>query len=237
VTLQRLSASQSAPSDSALRQKAHTVTQLLHDTYGSPRHGNKTDPLDELIFIILSQMTTHPSFNRVFTRLKETSCSWDRLASMPLRRLKYLIKDAGLSNQKAPRIRAIVRAVIERFGRASLDELANMDDGSAERFLTSLPGVGLKTAKCVMMYSLGRHVLPVDTHVGRLGRRLGLIRPDVTRTQVHTAIEAVVEPSDRYAFHVNALSHGRRTCLPLRPRCGECNLRPYCQSVIRTESP
>jgi endonuclease III len=211
-----------------LRRRAHRAASLLAGTYGSPRHGNKIDPLDELVFIVLSQMTTAPSFGRVYDRLRSATGGWTRVRQMPLRRLKSLIKDAGLSHQKAPRIKAILRKLEGDFGRPSLGPLRRMDDAAAERYLTELPGVGVKTAKCVMMYSLGRKVLPVDTHVWRVARRLGLVGDSVPYTRVHGEMEAVVSPRDRYIFHVNALSHGRAVCTALRPKCQVCPLRMLC---------
>lgn len=211
-----------------LRRRAHRAALLLAQRYGSPRHGNKADPLDELVFIVLSQMTTAPSFGRVYERLKAASGGWAHVRRMPLRRLKSLIKGAGLSHQKAPRIKAILSKVAADFGRPSLGPLRRMDDAAVERYLTALPGVGVKTAKCVMMYSLGREVLPVDTHVWRVARRLGLVGGAVPYPRVHGALEAVVAPADRYAFHVNAVSHGRTVCTALRPKCRTCPLRQIC---------
>src|SRR5438445_8105324 len=106
-----------------LRRKVHRIAALLHSAYGSPHHDNKEDPLDELIFIVLSQMTTQPSFGRVFQRLRARIGRWDRLLDMSLPRIRRLIGDAGLSNQKAPRLRAIVRRLLADFGRVSLARL------------------------------------------------------------------------------------------------------------------
>ncbi len=132
----------------AVRRRAHRVAVILHDTYGSPRHGNKDDPLDELVFILLSQMTTGPSFNRVYDRVKAEYATWDPLADMPLAQLKTLIKDAGLSGQKAPGLKAIFQKLRDDFGAVTLQPLADMTDQEAEGYLTSLPRVGIKTAKC-----------------------------------------------------------------------------------------
>jgi endonuclease-3 len=211
-----------------LRDKAHLVSDRLDSIYGSPRHNNKDDPLDEVIFIILSQMTTTKSFNRVYDHLKASIGSWSGLLKVPLRKTKSLIKDAGLSNQKGPRIKAILRMVKEKFGRVSLNGLSSLSDGEAEAFLTSLPGVGQKTAKCVLMYSLGRPVLPVDTNVARLASRLGLIPRKVSQGGIHIALERVVRPEDRYSFHVNGLAHGQRVCRAVYPKCGVCVLSRMC---------
>ncbi len=198
--------------------------------YGSPRLNNKDDPLDELVFIILSQMTTGPSYERVFERLKAGVDGWDSLDLVPITQIQSLIADAGLANQKAPRLAAIAARLRADFGKVSLGPLRAMADGVAEDYLTSLPGVGTKTAKCVLMYSLGRKVLPIDTHVERISRRLGLIGEAVSLASRHPVLEAVVAPEDRYDFHVNALAHGRAVCSALRPKCVRCVLNDICPS-------
>ncbi len=218
------------PMASRKRMKAHRVTLSLHALYGSPSHGNKADPLDELVFIILSQMTTHHSFNRVYERLKGSVGKWEKLSGIRTARLKSLIKDAGLSGQKAPRIKAIVKKVKKDFGVASLAKLKAMSDRDAEDYLKTLPGVGTKTAKCVLMYSLKRPVLPVDTHVWRVATRLGLVDGRLGQARGQHVLEEAVPPTDRYSFHVNAIMHGRAACLALYPRCGTCPLRRNCPS-------
>jgi len=211
------------------RAKARKVARILHSLYGSPRHNNKSDPLDELVFIILSQMTTYRSFERVYDRLKHAAPSWDIVRRMPLSRLKKTIKDAGLSNQKAPRIKAIFERIHRDFGRVTLEPLRQMPTTKAEPYLVSLPGVQRKTAKCVLMYSLKRKVLPVDTHVLRVARRLGFTDEKVISDRVHHQLENAIAPADRYRFHVNALSHGRAVCAAKSPRCEECDLTRLCE--------
>lgn len=173
-------------------------------------------------------MTTGPSFNRVYDRVKAAYPSWDPFLAMPLAEVKDVIKDAGLSGQKAPGLKAIFQKLKDDFGAVTLAPLADMTDAEAERYLTSLPRVGIKTAKCILMYSLGRQVLPVDTHVWRVTRRLGLVGEGVPYTKVHDALEAVVPPADRYSIHVNGVSHGRAVCIALRPRCAICPLKKVC---------
>jgi endonuclease III len=216
------------PSKATLRRRVSRIARILHITYGSPRHDNKDDPLDELVFILLSQMTTGPSFNRVYRRVKSTYPTWEPFLTMPLAELITAIKDAGLSGQKAPRIQTIFRKLKQDFGAVTLAPLVEMTEAEAEHYLTALPGIGVKTAKCVLMYSLGLQVLPVDTHVWRVTRRLGLVGDDVPYTKVHDALEAVVPPAERYSVHVNGIAHGRAACLALRPRCASCPLRRMC---------
>ena len=209
---------------------ARQVTGLLKAKYSSPRLNNKDDPLDELFFILLSQMTTGPSYERVFDRLKAAVPDWGRLLTIELSSLVALIADAGLSNQKAPRMVAIAQALAGRYGEVTLDPLRQMSDADAEMSLTSLPGVGVKSAKCVLMYSLGRAVLPVDTHVARVSRRLRLVDPRPSRSFA-AALEAAVPPDCRYDYHVNGLQHGRELCRPFRPKCHDCPVQSLCPSA------
>lgn len=213
-----------------VRPNLTRIVAILHGKYGSPDHNNKRDPLDELIFIILSQMTTYHSYERVYDRLRGAVASWAQLTKMPVRSIQSLIKDAGLSGQKAPRIKAIVMRLQRDFGKVTLDALRDMPDDQAEAYLKSLPGVGTKTARCVLMYSLNRRVLPVDTHVDRVARRLGLRDRNDTGNR-HDTLANAVAPRFRYAFHVNAIPLGRDTCRALRPRCSECVIQRYCVSA------
>src|SRR6266853_1378556 len=207
------------------------VCRELERQYGSPQHVNHDDPLDELYYIVLSQMTTGPSYARVFKRLKECCGDWSALARMPLRQLKSLVRDAGLSNQKAPRMAAIAKRLIADFGVADLAALRSMSPAAAERYLVSLPGVGLKTAKCVAMYSLAHRTLPVDTHVLRVSQRLGLLpQKPLSTDAAHALIEKAVAPRNRYSFHVNVLAHGRAVCTSRDPRCAECVLNAVCKT-------
>lgn len=175
-------------------------------------------------------MTTGPSYERVFDRLRGTVSDWAELLTMEPSLLSGLIADGGLANQKAPRMLAIARGLQETFGRVTLDPLGRMADGEAEAFLTTLPGVGAKTAKCILMYSLGRAVLPVDTHVTRVSRRLNLAA-GFPAAKYASALEAEVPADCRYDYHVNALAHGRAVCRPKRPKCGECPIRALCPSA------
>lgn len=195
--------------------------------YGSPLLNNKLDPLDELIFIILSQMTTGPSYERVFDRLKCAMPEWRTLIETSFSDLTSLITDAGLYRQRARRLKLIAARLIQDFGEVSLAGLVDYDDETALDYLTSLPGVGIKTAKCVMMYSLGRQVLPVDTHTARVASRLGLVTAGSPAT-VDRELSVVVPAALRFDFHVNSVAHGRAVCRAVAPKCDECVLSLLC---------
>ena len=229
--LQRLIASSKRKRGSSLssrQRRAVKITERLKSIYCSPRLNNKHDPIDELYFIILSQMTTGPSYERVFDRLREAISSWDDLAEMSVHEVVEIVSDAGLVNQKAPRIIQIAQMLKNDFGHVTLAPLESRDNQGVENYLTKLPGVGTKTAKCVMMYSMDREVLPIDTHVARISCRLGLLDQQVPIGKQHAALEAVVPPTSRYDFHVNAIAHGRAVCRAKHPNCGECSLSSLC---------
>lgn len=207
----------------SLRRKSHHIAMKLHNVYGSPSHANKENPMDELIFIVLSQMTTHKALVRVYDRLKSEYDDWQGLSVTSISKLKDLIRNAGLADRRAAQIKTIAVKIKKEFGSVNLESLRLWSDPEVERYLVSLPGVGVKTAKCVMLFSLGRKVLPVDTHVSRIARRLGLVS-----SHNNSHLEEIVAPKDRYRFHVNMVAHGRTTCRAVRPRCMDCCLQTVC---------
>ena len=205
---------------------------MLTKEHGSPTLNNKPDPFDELVFIVLSQMTTSPSYERVFQRLKNEIKDWNELVDMPLETLVNLIRDAGLSQQRANRLKQIAFKLANDFGDVSLSRIYKYDDEALELYLSSLPGVGVKTARCVMMYSLGRTVLPVDTHTARLGIRLGLVESGSFKA-VTSGLDDVISPELRFDFHVNAVCHGRSVCRAINAKCDSCVLLSTCPTGKR----
>jgi endonuclease-3 len=203
------------------------ICTVLQRVYRSPRHGNKCNPLDELIYIILSTRTKDRSFRTSFARLKTRFRSWNRVDQRSAGVLERVLVPGGLGRLKTKQILGILKYLRAAFGRATLSPLAQMKTDQAEEVLTMLPGVGRKVAKCVLMYSLRRKVLPVDVHVHRIAKRLGFLvknRPDTSQD----LIEHAVPPNLRYSFHVNAIAHGRTICLPRAPRCGICPISKWC---------
>jgi len=204
------------------------ICAVLERIYGNPRHGNKRNPLNELAYIILSTRTRDESYRGTFSRLKRAFPRWATVTPRSLPRLERILAPGGLSRLKARQILGIVERLRSLYGHPTLAPLRAMSDAEAEAFLTALPGVGAKVAKCVLMYSQDRPVLPVDVHVHRVATRLGLRtkkRPDTS----HDLIEHAVPPELRYGFHVNAIAHGRAVCLPRNPRCEMCCLSGWCE--------
>lgn len=206
----------------------HRISESLTATYGTPSRdelplGNQADPLDELVYILLTVMTEF-GVDGVYATLKRRFPTWDALLRARRSTLARLLQPIGLSEQRADRLRTILARLKREHGRCTLDFLHGVSDEDAEAYLLSLPGVGKKVARCVLMYSLGRDVLPVDAHVLRVSKRLRLLASDVSWTAAHDAIHALVPAEQRYGLHVNLVRLGRDLCRARNPKCGECAL-------------
>lgn len=212
----------------ATSRKAVLVTRKLVREYGRTDLGNKADPLDELVYIALTRQTHEKNSLRTWEALVTAYPTWEMVLAAPEQEVAGVIADGGFSRQKARWIKQSLQLIKERHGSLSLDFLDDLDDEEAERFLCDLPGINVKSAKCVLMYSLERDVLPVDTHVRRVSERLGLLETGLTSKRAHERMEAVVSPHHRFAYHVGAVTHGRSICTVARPRCTECVLRSLC---------
>ncbi len=204
------------------------VNARLDEVYGPRRPYSNRDPLDELVLTILSQNTSDINSGRAYRALRARYAGWHDVLEADTRELYETIKPAGLGNIKAPRIQAVLHEVLERNGSFELGFLAAMPLADARAWLRSLPGVGPKTAACVLLFACRQPALPVDTHVHRVSRRLGLIGPKVSADAAHDLLEQAVPAADVYAFHVNMILHGRRVCRALRPACEQCPLSDLC---------
>ena len=191
------------------------------------------DPLSELVFTTLSQNTSDLNRDRAWASMKRTFPTWKDVLSARTSDLERAIAVGGLAKTKAPRIQAILREVIEREGRPSLARLKRMSDEEVVTYLETLPGIGPKTIACVLAFSLGRPRLPVDTHVQRVGSRLGIFEARAGARAAQSAIEAAVPPLDRVETHLALIAHGRTTCTALRPACDRCVLADVCPSAGR----
>lgn len=209
-------------------QTVRRVCESLESTYGLPRLGNPRNPIDDIIYIVLSNKTAPTTAVRTYRRLKSRFPRWENLLRARPSTLRSLLKPAGLSGVKSQQIRDALKKIRSDFARLSLARVRGWPDAEAQRYLTSLPGVSEKVAKCVMLYTLGGHVLPVDAHVHRIATRLGWTarkRAD----QCHAELELLVPPRRRHAFHVDCVVHGRSVCRPISPLCGECCIRRHCE--------
>ena len=216
------------------RDLLRRVTTILDDFYGRPVLSPRYPPVDELVFTVLSQNTADVNTERSFAALKARFPRWEAARDAGGAQIEAAIALGGLAHTKAPRIKSILEALSVRTGRPDLGEIDGMPDAEAQDYLTGLPGVGPKTAACVLLFSLERPLMPVDTHVHRVGRRLGIIDAKVTAEQAHPILTELAGPDDAaqiYAVHVDFVRHGRRVCHARRPACGECPLARMCPSA------
>ena len=216
------------------REQLAQATALLDDYYGRPVLSPRYPAVDELVFTVLSQNTADVNTERTFAALKARFPDWVSARDATAEEIEEAIALGGLAHTKAPRIKRILEAISAQSGAPDLTVLDGMSDEEAQAYLTGLPGVGPKTAACVLLFSLGRPVMPVDTHVHRLALRLGIIGEKVTAEQAHPLLTELAGAGDApqiYAVHVDFVRHGRRICHARRPACGECPLAGMCPSA------
>ncbi len=208
------------------------VIKLLEQEYGLCQWHPNSNPVDVLIETILSQNTSDTNSGRAFASLKARFDSWEAVAFAPAERIAEVIKCGGLSQIKAIRIKQALQRIEKEQGHITLDSFKSKTMIEAENYLLRLPGVGPKTASCVLLFSLGRPSLPVDTHVFRVAKRLGLIDSKVTIDKAPGLLRKQVPPSTVYQFHVHMIEHGRRVCHARKPSCCRCVLKGICPSSL-----
>jgi endonuclease-3 len=222
-------AATSPPDRGSVEQRAREINDILTDYYGEPRRPNaRIDPLSELVAVILSQHTSDLNSERAFESLRARFPSWEAVRRAPTGDVIDAIRSGGLAVIKAPRIQRVLDQVQAARGELSLDFLADLSLDDARAFLRTLDGVGPKSAACVLLFSLDKPAMPVDTHVHRVAGRLGLIPPRTTADAAHEQLERMVPPADVYRFHVGLIQHGRAVCRAQRPRCPECPVNALC---------
>ncbi|NLG79617.1 MAG: endonuclease III [Firmicutes bacterium] len=209
------------------RERVRRIAALLEEMYGVPPV-RREEPLDVLISTVLSQNTSDVNSVRAFRRLRERFPTWDDVRTADVRKVADAIRSGGLADIKAARIQRILNRLHRERGSASLDFLAHLDARAAREYLMSLDGVGPKTAACTLLFGCGMPVFPVDTHVLRVARRLGLISGRCGAEGAHEVMASVVPSELVYSLHVNTIAHGRRRCRPRKPRCDGCLLAPEC---------
>ena len=207
------------------------IVERLSALYGRPVWRPHGDAMTELVLTILSQNTSDTNSGRAFMRLVSRFPTWGELMAAAPGEIESEIQVGGLAATKAPRIKAVLEEVWRRQGSFELSFLGEMLLDEAKGWLRSLPGVGPKTAACVLMFALGRPALPVDTHVGRVAQRLGLVPAGTGAAAAHDLLEAALAPEEVYPFHVSLIKHGRRVCRAQRPLCAECPLNDCCPTA------
>jgi endonuclease-3 len=215
------------------------VRGRLREVYGIPRVRPHRHPIAELVLTVLSQSTNDRNRDVAYLRLRARLPRWEDVRDAPLASVEEAIRPGGISNVKSARIQAILRAISADPGEGaveqpspepSLDWLASAPLERARDYLLALPGVGRKTAACVLLFAYGRREVPVDTHVSRVATRLGLLRAGAAFVELHDEMLALTPPGGELELHVNLLRHGRRTCHARRPACDACALARMCPS-------
>ena len=212
------------------KESIESILHLLISQYGNRRWQPRHRPLSVLVQTILSQNTSDVNSRRAFQSLSASFGSWERVATADVNEIAASIKTGGLGEIKAKRIKAALGEIKRQRGKLELDFLSQLPLGKARDWLKRLPGVGSKTACCVLLFSSDRPALPVDTHILRLAKRLGLIKSNTSAEQAHRLLESLVPADSVYQFHVLMIEHGRRVCQAQRPRCGHCVLGELCPS-------
>ncbi len=209
------------------RARVARIRARLAEVYGVPCAGPHGHPIAELVLTVLSQSTNDRNRDVAYLRLRERFGLWEQVRDAPLEEVEAAIRPGGISKVKSARIQAILRAIGDPL---ELDWLAGAPVAESQAYLCALPGVGRKTAACVLLFTFGLRDVPVDTHVSRVGTRLRLLRPKAPFQELHDAMLALTPLGAELELHVNLLRHGRRTCHARRPACAECALRRMCPS-------
>jgi endonuclease-3 len=210
------------------RRRVRAIHRRLERRFGPLSPPRSSDPLEELILTVLSQHTSDVNASRAFDELRRRFPDWSDVVQAPTSAVADAIRSGGLANVKAPRIRGILREIFDREGGYDLSFLAELSDIDATAYLSSLNGVGPKTAAIVLAFSLGRNALAVDTHVHRVTRRLGLIPPNASAERAHRILEELVPAELRVPMHVGLIRLGRQICKAGRPLCEICPLADLC---------
>jgi endonuclease-3 len=212
--------------------KVARICSLLAANYGTAISDRATPPVDELVLTILSQNTNDTNSQRAYDKLRTTYRTWDDVLSAREQELANVIRSSGSYRLKAKRIKAALAEIKERVGRLDLSLLRDMDTDKATQWLTSIYGVGPKTAAIVLLFSFGKPTLPVDTHVWRVSKRLGLVHENASRVKAQEELQAIVPIECVYSLNHNLVIHGRQVCRAQRPLCEECFLSVMCDWYI-----
>lgn len=212
----------------AVMKKAASINRVLTRVYGEKSACTDDDPVDTLVETILSQNTTDINSHRSFMALKREYDDWHDMLGEDPSVVARVIRSGGLPDIKARRILAALEFICRERGRIELDFLRDMPPSEADSWLAQMKGVGPKTRSIVMLFSLGMPAFPVDTHIHRVTKRLGLIGPSVSREKAQEVLGSIVPKGQYYNFHINLIEHGRAVCRALRPACDRCVLSGSC---------
>lgn len=214
------------------RRTVRSVSATLWRVYGGRARPEEIPlhdpPLDCLVRTILSQNTSDVNADRAYEQLRADFPTWERALRAPTEAIERAIRPSGLAEAKARTIAGALRATRDRAGALDLGFLATLTPCEAQAWLTALPGVGPKTAACVLLFSLEMPAFPVDTHCLRIGKRLGWLPASCTADRAHALMDALAPDDVKLALHLGMIRHGRALCRPTAPACAECPIRRAC---------
>lgn len=217
------------------RERLAHVQERLRHRFGTPTWHVELPAVDELVCTILSQNTNDVNRDKAFQALKERYPSWEAVRDADPAELKFVIRIAGLANQKGPNIQTALRDITAERGEIDLDWLKDIDPEDAREWLVKLRGVGPKTAAIVMVFALGMPAFPVDTHIYRVTGRIGLRPKELDITKTHAYMEQIADPNEFGSLHLNLIDLGREICQARKPKCPICPIRDLCQFENKTE--
>lgn len=212
----------------ALKKKTARIIAALEETHGRPVPSPPKAPLSELIFTVLSQNTSDLNRDRAWESLWRRFESWEAIARARRTSVEAAIRVGGLARTKSGVIQSVLRKVKEDRGAYDLDNLKTQTMEEVERYLRGFKGIGLKTIRCVQVFSLRQPAFPVDTHIFRISKRLGLVPARANPESAHAVMQELTPDEEVFPFHMNLIAHGRTICKAARPLCGECSLRRLC---------
>jgi endonuclease-3 len=218
-------------------QGAMKIHMLLLEAYGQPAWRDPLPPVDELVSTILSQNTNDLNRDRAFRALRKELPTWEAVRDAPRAQVIRAIRNAGLANQKGPRIQNVLREITKERGELDIGFLADLPTEEARAWLMKFKGVGPKTAAIVLQFSLSKPAFPVDTHIYRVSGRIGLRPEKMSVEQAHRHLESLFSPSAYYAVHLNLIRLGRQVCHPRLPDCPNCPVKRLCDYKSKTKAP
>ncbi len=222
-----------APGHQHPEEVMRRVVENLDGEYGPKHNTPNGKPIDTAVAIILSQQNSAVSGKACFDELKRRFPTWNDVRRAPVDAIEDAIRTGGLARLKAKRIHALLEALAERHGAVEIGELPDRQPESAIAELVRLPGVGPKTARCILLFAVGADVFPMDVHIFRIAERIGLLAPKTPDERAHRIVGALIPEGRAYSAHVNMIAHGRTVCRPAAPRCDACCIAEYCEFAQR----
>ena len=221
-----------------MKKKVAKIVADLERRFGIPERDAKMDPLSNLVLTVLSQNTNDKNRDQAYLMLREKFPSWELVMQADVKEIEEAIRPGGLAKQKSERIQNILKWIYKEYNHLNLDALFVMDPNEAIDKFCQLKGIGVKTISVVLMFSCGVDIFPVDTHVHRICRLLGLVPDNASAEKTFWLMQPLVPAGKSFSFHINLLKLGRTICLARRPRCEQCPISQYCdyyQSLPRLE--